>query len=48
MTRMKKSTIGNYIETAVDAAVLFRNTVKVAGSQEGFFVSHPRERAKAA
>ena len=35
---MKKSTIGNYIETAVDAAVLFRNTVKVAGSQEGFFV----------
>ena len=35
---MKKSTIGNYIETAVDAAVLFRNTVKVAGAQEGFFV----------
>ena len=35
---MKKSTIGNYIKTAVDAAVLFRNTVKVAGSQEGFFV----------
>ena len=35
---MKKLTIGNYIKTAVDAAVLFRNTVKVAGSQEGFFV----------